>query len=307
MGIALSLFHQSAFTRHRLSKLCRIGSETLIDTLRKGEDFLARKGVPSPRLEAQLIFAHVLRLTRIELFTQPDRPLITDELAALREALVLKGQGTPTAHILGSRDFYGRPFRVNRDVLIPRPETEELVERLLARHKKLQHIVDLGAGSGCIGITLALEAAADYLTLVDVSAAALAIAAVNAADLLAETQTRYTLLEADFTKGDLPISEAVDLVVSNPPYVLPEEFTGLDIAVKEFEPRLALIADDFAGLHRALAATAYALLRPGGVFALETHPGMVDHVCDWLRGQGFVSVEVCNDLAARPHFIVAQR
>ncbi|AFM13043.1 peptide chain release factor N(5)-glutamine methyltransferase [Turneriella parva] len=284
-----------------------MSSNTLIEILRKGEAFLAQKLVASPRLEAQLIFAHFLKLRRIDLFLQPDRPLTPPELETLREALKKKAAGFPTAHILGEKEFYGRPFSVSADVLIPRPETEELVEHVLAEIKEANHIVDLGTGSGCIGLTLALELKAPHLTLIDISEPALKVAKHNADALLAGADTKYEILNADFTSGAVRLHPHADVIVSNPPYVLPEEFAALDAGVRDCEPRVALVADDFEEVHRRLIDCAFGNLAPAGLLAIETHPRYSQQVADWALGHGFVRVEVRNDLAARPHFVFAWR
>lgn len=279
----------------------------LIDILRKSEDFLAKKGIASPRLEAQLIFAHFLGLKRIELFTQPDRPLVPAELETLRNAIVQKSQGMPTAQILGSKDFYGRTFKVTADVLIPRPETEELVEQALKEMPKPRKIADAGAGTGCIGITIAIETQAPSLLLLDISPAVLTVAVENARALLDQAVTEVTGVEADFTQAGLRLEEGVDLFISNPPYVLGDEYADLDRTVRDYEPRLALVADDFEFLHRQLIACAMENLNAGGLFALETHPAKTTEVAAWAREAGFTRVEIRNDLAARPHFIFARR
>jgi len=278
---------------------------TLIEILRKGEAFLAQKQVPSPRLEAQLIFAHFLNLRRIDLFLQPDRPLTPTELEALREALKKKAAGFPTAQILGVKEFYGRSFSVTADVLIPRPETEELVEHVLGEVKSAEHVVDLGSGTGCIGATLALELAARRTTFVDISEEALEITRRNAAVLVPGDSTLCEFILGDFSSGAALRLEAADVIVSNPPYVLPEEFAGLDADVRDREPRLALVAENFEELHKGLIACASSNLAPGGLFALETHPQLSQHVAEWAKSHGFVRVEIRNDLAARPHFVFA--
>lgn len=282
-----------------------MSANTLIEILRKGEAFLAQKLVPSPRLEAQLIFAHFLNLRRIDLFLQPDRPLTPTELEALREALKKKAAGFPTAQILGAKEFYGRSFAVTADVLIPRPETEELVEHVLREIKSAGHIADLGSGSGCIGITLALELGALRTTFVDISDKALEITRRNAAALVPGDRTQCEFVLGDFASGAALPLEAVDVIVSNPPYVLPEEFTKLEADVRDREPRIALVAENFEALHKGLIACASSNLAAGGLFALETHPEYSHRVAEWATSHGFVRVEVRNDLAARPHFVFA--
>jgi release factor glutamine methyltransferase len=169
------------------------------------------------------------------------------------------------------------------------------------------HVVDAGSGSGCIGITLAAELRTAALTLIDISAQALQVAAGNAAKLLNEAATEVNTVLADFCAGELSLLQPAELVVSNPPYVLPEEFAALDASVRDHEPKLALVAEKFEQLHRGLIAFALRNLANGGIFALETHPQRSALVAQWLREAGFVSVEIRNDLAARPHFILSQK
>lgn len=281
--------------------------QTLLEILRKAEEFLASKKIPSPRLEAQLIFAHFLKLKRIELFTQSDRPLTEAELVPLRAALKRKAAGEPTAYILETHDFFGRPFAVSPAVLIPRPETEELVEHILKKKQSAFSIADAGAGSGCIGITLALETNARALTLLDISKHALDMAQKNAAVLLSETETEVMCLEGNFTLSELSLPDKVQIFVSNPPYVLTEEFSNLENSVRLFEPRTALVAENFEKEHRALLAFAFRSLDAGGLFALETHPAKSQDAVAWARDAGFAEVEIQNDLAARPHFVFARK
>jgi release factor glutamine methyltransferase len=280
---------------------------TLIETLRKAEEYFAAKKIPTPRIEAQLLFAHTLDLRRIDLFTQSDRPLTAAELDRLRAVVRRRVTGEPTAYILGNRDFFGRAFAVSPAVLIPRPETEELVEHVLSLKPYARHVVDAGAGSGCIGITLAAELGAAELTLIDIAPEALQVATANAERLLKDTATQVRTLCADFCQAELSLSSLAELIVSNPPYVLPEEFAELDHSVRDFEPRIALVAEEFEKLHRGLCAFALRHLSAGGIFALETHPQQSSAVAAWLREAGFVTVEIRNDLAARPHFVFAQK
>ncbi|MCS6971853.1 MAG: peptide chain release factor N(5)-glutamine methyltransferase [Turneriella sp.] len=276
---------------------------TLLEALKKAERYLADHAIASPRLEAQLLFSHVLGLSRVALFTQYDRPLSGAEIRELREKLQTKAKGVPTAYILGYREFYGRRFRVTPDVLIPRPETEELVAHILNRLQHARHIADAGAGSGVLGITLALELKAARLSLIDISGAALSVARENAQSFLRETGCAY--YQADFCRADFSLPEKADLFVSNPPYVEPAEYATTPSL--HFEPRCALVAEDFAAEHKALIQTAFRLLAPGGLFALETHPQKSHEAKSWLEQAGFSQVRVEKDLAGRPHFILAVR
>ncbi len=233
--------------------------------------------------------------------------MVASELETLRQAMRDKIAGKPTAYILGEKEFYGRSFAVDAAVLIPRPETEELVEHVVKEGVTPNHVVDLGAGSGAIGVTLAAELKAKALTLIDISGAALAVARGNAERLLAESAVQLQCSEADFTRENFSLSEKADIIVSNPPYVLPEEYAVLDSDVRDFEPRLALVAENFENLHRGLIANAFANLVAGGLFALETHPQKTAEVAAWATGQGFVRVEIRNDFAGRPHFVFGRK
>jgi len=280
-------------------------SSTLLNYLNKAENWLREKNIASPRLEAQVIFAHFLQLKRYELFTQSDRPLNADEVTALRELLTQKARGVPTAYILQSKEFYGVNFYVDASVLIPRPETEYLCEQIIQREKSVDRIADLGCGSGCIGITLGKHLAAQEIVLADISADALSVAEKNArqSDFSA---INFRFLELDFTaenvESQLP-NNYFDLIVSNPPYVLGEEWASLDHSVRNFEPQKALLAEKFSDLHEKLGRTVYPTLRSGGVFYVETHPQKLAEVARLMENIGFTKIEILNDLSARPHFL----
>jgi release factor glutamine methyltransferase len=225
----------------------------LIEVLRLSTTYLGDHGSPSARLDSELLCAQALGLRRLDLYLQFDRPLDEQELSAIRELVRRRGKGEPVAYITGHREFYGRGYAVTPDVLVPRPETETLVEQALAtlRGGSIEHarVADLGTGSGCIAITLAAEMPGVEVVATDISAAALEIARSNAERLGVEV----TFAEGSWADG---LSGHFDLIVSNPPYVTTGELESVDRDVRDFEPHGALLGGD-GGLdaYRSLLAS----------------------------------------------------
>ncbi len=244
------------------------------------------------RIEARALAAHAWQVDRAWLIAH-DTDLLTDDMRAALDSLVSRRlQGTPIAYLVGSREFYGRAFRVSPAVLIPRPDTELLTELALQRipSDRPMEVLELGTGSGCIAITLALERPLARVTAVDRSAAALKIAQHNAATLHA----RVKLLRSDWF-GALA-GRRFGLIVSNPPYVAAADphLTG-DL---RFEPLSALVGgDDGLDDLRHLAHDAPAHLKPGGVLLLEHGYDQADAMQALLRAQGFGQVRSWTDLA----------
>jgi release factor glutamine methyltransferase len=239
---------------------------TAREMLARGSAFLARKGVEAPRREAELLVAHALGLDRLSLFLSLERPLEPGEVMRGRELLARRGRREPTAYLTGKREFYGREFRVGPGVLVPRPETELLVDRarsLCAARPGLR-FADVGTGSGCLAVTLALELEASTGVGVDASRQALEYARENARSHGA----RMELLLGD---GLDPLEGTFDLLVSNPPYVDPAARPSLAPEVREHEPAEALFAPPGDPDHWAvrLCRDGPARLRPGGVLLVE--------------------------------------
>lgn len=239
------------------------------EMLARAREFLARKGTGEPRLEAELLVAHALGLTRLQLFLRLDQPVLEAEVARARELLVRRGKHEPVAYITGSREFYGRVFTVASGVLVPRPETELLVDLARARAKDFGRPVsflDIGTGSGCIAVTLAKELESSRGVALDISARALEMARANAA--------RHSVT-LEFLEGDGPEAlaghAAFDLVVSNPPYILPSERASLAPDVRDHEPALALFTppDDPDHWLRRLLGAGLSLVAPGGALLIE--------------------------------------
>lgn len=265
------------------------------------DDFRAR-GFDSPRLEAEVLLAHALGVPRINLFLELERPLTPDELARYRALITRRRAREPVAYLVGEREFYGRAFRVDARVLIPRPDTETLVDVALSRtaaRSLYARALDVCTGSGCVAVTIARERPTWSVTATDLSADALDVARDNAHRLGAHT---LALL-----KGDLyapVLGRRFELITANPPYIPDEEVDALDPDVRDFEPRLALSGGgDGHALSRRVIDEARGVLAPRGVLAVEIMAGTGGAVAAQLRGAGFEDVRVTNDHAGRDRVV----
>ena len=267
------------------------------------------RGVESSRLDAELLIAHALKLRRLDLYLRYDQPLVDAELAAIRALVERRRKLEPVAYILGARDFYGRSFAVDRRVLIPRPETEGVVEAALARlppradgvtHRAL----DVCAGSGCIAITLACERPDVTVDAVELSAAAAEVARANAERL--GVADRVRVLEGSLYK---PLEAGVRyaVITSNPPYIPSAEVDTLMPDVSEYEPRLALDGgEDGASVLRPLFAGARARLAEGAAIVVEIGYDQSALAQQIARDAGFTDVSVREDLAKIERVVVAR-
>jgi release factor glutamine methyltransferase len=261
------------------------------------DDFRTR-GIVNPRLDAELLVARALETTRMQLIMDRDRPVVGAELALLRDLVKRRRAREPIAYIFGEREFYGRVFTVDPRVLIPRPDTETLVEVALqrTRHASMYaRVLDLCTGSGCVAITLARQRPTTRVTAADLSEDALAVARENA--------LRLGAYNVDFARGDL--FEAVrkggappqyELVTANPPYIAAPDIAGLDADIRDFEPRLALDGgDDGLALARRIVDEALGFLVPGGVLAMEIGFGQAEVVAKAFEAHGFADVRAAKD------------
>lgn len=267
---------------------------------------LAGRGIEGARLDAELLVAHALGLRRIDLYLRIDQPLNDAELAKIRGLLERRRRREPIAYILGYRDFYNRRFAVDSRALVPRPETELVIEEAIARLKARGdgplRVLDLGTGTGAIAITLALEIPSLTVDAVDLSEAALALARENVAALGAES--RVTLHHGSLYK---PIGEArYDLIVSNPPYIPSAECDTLMPDVALFEPRLALDggADGLLVL-RTVVAGALAHLLPGASLVVELGHDQGPAARALAEAAGFPAVSVTLDYARLDRVLTA--
>ena len=278
--------------------------QTLLETLRKAEDFLRRKGFAKPKAEVEHLFAGVLGLKRLDLYLQFERLLTEAEVARLRDATVRRAAHVPLQHIVGTVEFRHLVLKSDRRALIPRPETEELVDLALGLFTAEQpvRVLDLGTGSGAIALAIAQERPAWKVEALDASDDALALARENAASTgLAD---RVAFAKSDWFSA---VTDAYDLIVSNPPYLTEVEVAEAESEVRLHDPMSALIAPDegLADLRRILI-DAPRFLRPGGWVVLETgiaqHEalGVITTQAGLAEGQGKA------DLSGRPRFWFAQ-
>jgi release factor glutamine methyltransferase len=262
-----------------------------MELVRWTADFFKQHGVPQARLDAELLLAHVLGVTRMDLYLAFDQPLGEADRARYRELVRRRAkERVPVAYLIERREFWSLPFRVTPDVLIPRPETETLVK--LALDLKPARALEIGVGSGCISAALALELPSVEIVACDVSAPALELARENLAAL--GVLERVTLVEARELGA---IEGGFDLVLSNPPYVASGELAGLAPELHH-EPRVALDGGpDGLDVIRQLCAEAPALLLRPGAIAFEVGAGQAPAVAELLRATGAAEVESFGDLA----------
>jgi len=267
------------------------------------------RGVESSRLDAELLIAHALKLRRLDLYLRFDQPLVDAELAAIRTLVERRRKLEPVAYILGTRDFYGRSFAVDRRVLIPRPETEGVIEAALAllppRTEGVTHrALDVCAGSGCIAITLACERPDLTVDAVELSAAAAEVARANAERL--GVSDRVRVFEGSLYKP-LEVGLRYAVITSNPPYIPTAEVDTLMPDVSEYEPRLALDGgEDGASVLRPLFAGARARLLDGAAIVVEIGYNQSALAQGIAREAGFTDVTVREDLAKIERVVVAR-
>jgi release factor glutamine methyltransferase len=266
-------------------------------------DDLRRRGNESGRLDAELLLARAIGLDRVGLVMHAERALTPAELSAFREVFKRRRAGEPVAYLLGEREFYGISFQVDARVLVPRPETETLVDVALARTRSRSmfgNALDLCTGSGCVAIAFARARGTWRVTATDVSEDALSVARRNAARTGAVRNLR--LMASDLF-GALH-GERFDLITANPPYIPSGELDQLPLDVRAFEPRLALDGgEDGLDLVRRIASQALAHLSPRGLLALEigAEQGAEAHAI--LRNAGYSALEIARDLAGRDRVI----
>lgn len=266
------------------------------------QGYLARAEVDAPRLTAELLLAHALGCGRLRLYLDFDKPLAEPELARYRLLLKRRADGEPTAYLVGVKEFYGRCFRIDARALIPRPETELVVEAALDHLPATGGVaLDLCTGSGCVGITLALERPGSRVLASDVSADALALARENAEQL----GVRLELLQGDLF-APIPADVRFDVIAANPPYVPTAELGRLARELHR-EPVLALDGgDDGLSVTRRLVSDAAARLRPGGALVVEMHESHLEALPALCLELGFEDAEARRDLANLPRFVVAR-
>jgi release factor glutamine methyltransferase len=276
---------------------------TVLGVLQSSTDYFKKRKIDSPRLNAEHLLAHVLSRKRLELYLEFERDVDESELAPLRDLVRRRGEGEPLQHLLGTVEFCGRTFLCDKRALVPRPETEELVE-LIANCKLPTancRVLDVGTGSGVIALSLATKFPEAEIHAVDVVEEALSLARENAARLDLSERVR-------FAKGNLldETDEDYDLIVANLPYVSTQDRHLLSREVLR-DPEVALFAGSSGDeLIRELIAQAPAHLRPGGLLALELGLGQSEALAALLTEKNYHDIEVKYDYSSRPRFLLAR-
>lgn len=274
---------------------------------------LSTAGVDAPRLSAQVLAAHALACTKIDLNLRAEQALSEKEQAAVQALIARRAKGEPVAYIIGKRDFYGRDFTVTGATLIPRPETEEMVERALHECKKENTLfADIGTGSGCIAVTLAAERPDWRGIMLDISKPALTVATRNAA--AHGVGDKILAVHGDLQSPPLA-KEAFDCVISNPPYVSGTEMTEISHEVRDFEPHSALTPEPTGLQHiAAIAKYAFHLLRPGGICLVEHGYAQGAAVLELFQqgeqakqGDDWKELRICRDLAGNDRHILCRK
>ena len=283
---------------------------TVLEVIQRSADFLAKKGVESPRLQVELLLAHLLQLPRMKLYLNFERVLAEAELEKLREFVKRRANREPLQHIIGTTNFCGLEFIVNRHVLIPRPETEILAERAwkflenCAPEKSASPAaLDFGTGSGCLAVMLAKKCSAAKIHALDISAEAIAVARENA-------KRHEVVAQIEFHQGNgfaaLPENLKFDLIVSNPPYIATEEIATLEPEVRDHDPKLALDGGaDGLEFYRMLAEKSSERLAPKGRLMLEFGEGQAESIKKILEEQKWIVEAIERDYTQRERFLIA--
>lgn len=279
----------------------------LLEVIKKTADFFGTKGIESPRLNAELLIGHALGLKRMQLYVQFERMLSDAELETLRPLVRRRGQREPLQYIVGTVEFCGLKLKADRRALIPRPETELLVETVAAQCAEAPpaRVLDLGTGTGAIALALAARWPVAVVTAIDSSAEALALARENAIAL--GLSDRVAFIESNWFAG-LPPNGRFDLIIANPPYLSEMEVSAAAPEVRDYEPISALEAPE-NGLADLLAilCTAPEFLAKSGWLALETGAEQHGRLKQWATDNGWGKIESMPDLTGRDRFLFARR
>ena len=267
--------------------------------------FLTQKGLPNARFDAETLIAYALGLDRLKVYLQFDRPLDPEELSKIRELMKRRARHEPIQYIIGKKEFFGLPIKVSPSVLIPRPETELLVEKALEYLKMVPEkdrlVLDLGTGSGCIGLSI-VKSLDCRVWAVDISEKALEMARENALSLGVEDRVEWR--KGDWFSALLPTDPSqFCLVVSNPPYIANEEEAELAKEIRDFEPREALFAgNNGLSAYQSIAEHLLNSLKPGGKGLLEIHSGRLQPISD-LFHRGNKDKTFYRDLQGLPRVL----
>ncbi len=272
---------------------------TVLQSLTLSTEFLEKKGIESARMNAELILSHILECQRLDLYLRFNQPLNTKETNTYRDYITRRGNFEPYQYIVGDVEFYGLKFFVNKNVLIPRQETEILIDTILEKYPKDEElkILDIGTGSGNIPISLAINLLESKVISIDVSQDAINVAEKNRE--LHDLKSRVGFIKSDILTNSLEkYNNTFDVIVSNPPYVKKEEFGTLQKEITSFEPEIAVtdFGDGFK-FYKEISKKAKTLLKNKGMLFFEVGQGQAEDVKNIMTENGFINIVIEKDLS----------
>ena len=269
---------------------------TVLDSINLSTEYLKNKGIESPRINAELILAHILKMKRLDLYLSFDRPLKEDEIVLYRQFLKRRSEFEPLQYILGTVNFFGLDFKISPAVLIPRPETELLAEEIINEFKDQEFIkiLDIGTGSGNIAITLAKFLPNSIIIATDISVEAIAIAVENAKSNGVSDKIIFAV--NDIFSSENLTENNFDVIVSNPPYITSQDFKNLSKELKDYEPKAAL-TDSSNGLsfYDIISSKCKIYLKKGGKLFFELGYGHSENVQEIMKKNHFISISIKKD------------
>jgi release factor glutamine methyltransferase len=267
---------------------------TVLEAIKLATEYFEKKEIESPRINAEILLADVLKCKRIDLYLKFDQPLKENEVNLFREYISRRGKYEPVQYIIGYTEFYGLVFKVDKSVLIPRPETEILVETIINQNKEKDEIsiLDVGTGSGNIPVSLAKMMPQSKNTSIDISESAIGIAKQNAES----NDVNVTFIRQDIFDNPFPFDSKYDIIVSNPPYVDSSEYNNLQKEIIEHEPRFA-VTDDGDGLkyYRRICEVANSVMKENGKLYFEMGKGQSQDICSIMEVNGFSEIGIVKD------------
>jgi len=269
---------------------------TVLDVLNKSTDYLEKKGIESPRMNAEILLADILKCKRLELYLMYDRPLTEKELTEYREYLKRRSTFEPAQYIIGTVEFYGLEFNVSPVVLIPRPETEILVETVIDSVNKEDElrIMDIGSGSGNISIAIAVNLPNAYVIGIEISESAITVAEENLKKY--DLNKRVSFLNYDILSGNRDELSDFDIIVSNPPYVSKEDYGKVQKEILNYEPNIA-VTDFHDGykFYREIISLSAQVLKPNGKIFLEIAQGQSKKISGFMKENNFKEISIVQD------------
>lgn len=269
---------------------------TVLDVLNKSTDYLNKKGIESPRMNAELLLADILKCKRLELYLMYDRPLTEKELTEYREYLKRRSTFEPAQYIIGTVEFYGLEFKVSPAVLIPRPETEILVEAVINSVNKEDElrIMDIGSGSGNISIAIAVNLPNAFVTGIEISESAIKVAEENLKKY--DLNKRVSFLNYDILSVNRDEHSDFDIIVSNPPYVSKADYGKVQKEILNYEPDIAVTDfDDGYKFYREIISLSAQILKPNGKIFLEIAQGQSKKISEFMKENNFKEISIVQD------------